>query len=900
MRITGAALLAIFSALGATGCLQGSAGDGEPSDEVTQTASALTVFDVTGFESKAGWSVSSGTVTSTATRSEGAAALAVTAPQNYTTLVSAKLASTAPALAALTNAGSSVALDLEIPTSQPNPYYLGAVQLYVSCPSRSVYNQYLGQTELTGKALGMFQTYTFAVPDAVRAQLLGATYSDLTFTIALNAPAGAKGTYLFDNLRTKSPATESIGAGPSIDLVATLNRSPAQNTPGTAAFAGGTIQIPAGFHVSRGSAGTGSARLDLGFGATTSISCTYKASSDKTAYLFSSCTGGPTAAGDIVPSGSATLTIVSSDANAVFTKIKAQLAYNALGDRLGTKLLPPIPTFWGETSAEINAIATAFFQSEVNAPPTEERFVTLPVPDFARRHGDGSPVDGLGGPPPDPNDPAFNKSGHMNPGGWMDAYWQLQGSISPAQAGQNFTSHFDASASAHAVVAGNDISILNVTTTIDTDSGHTTPSGFTNPSSHGTLGVFVFGNQVANDQADQTTGFHFNPSVSRTIDAPPLQFWIFSITVGLTASAGIETTGSLAVNGFQITATPSATFGAHIEGGVDILIAAGGVNVSVQLLDVQIPMVVSSLFDISTNPAVCGGVLNYEANAQVTIASGGGSVDLVARIGICPFCDHESVNLFGWGPLASKTYTLFDLAKSNQLFSLPGGTCNTGLTVKVEAPTPNDTLFAGVPTPVLASAERPPSANQTGTGPGFEVATPVDCQFLTWTSSDPNAVFSPSATGCSPTVAFSDGVAGTQQTLTATAADAFNEAGSATVTVNVAEQTTPIPIITFPLNQTPPLVIVGNGTGGLPVTLQGVVYGGMGTTFVQWSEVGRDAAGNFTFTTLATSTIEAGTAVPVSLSWFFADGPHEVILLVNDSTDAIADTSTTFGVAAVH
>ncbi len=905
-RACSAPLAVAFPALILAACSGGApASENQPESrypvaELKGSTTTVTGADVLGFEAKAGWTVSSGSVASTSNRTQGAAALAITAPQNYTTLVSAKLASGTAGLAAISDTGATVALDFEQPTLQPNPSYLGAVQLYLSCPSKSIYNQYLGQVELTGKPLGVFQTLAFTVPDSVRRSLANATYSDLTFTIAVNVPSGAKGTYTVDNLRCKSPGTESIGAGSSVDLVALLQQSPAQNVPCTATFALGTVQIPASFHVKTGNAGTGTTRLEVGLGASSAIACTYKASADKTAYLFDSCTGVATTAGDIIPASYAKLTIVSADPSAALTKIKAQLAYNPLGDRVGNKLLPAIPTFWGETTNEINAIASAFFQSEVDHPPTQETYVSLPIPDFALRHGDGSPVDGNTPPPADPNDPVFNKSGHMNQGGWVDAYWQLQGSISPAQQGNNFKSHFDATASAHAVVAGDDISVLSVSTTIDTDSGQTSTSGFTNPSSHGTLGVFVFGSQVANEQADETTGFNFHPSVTQTYDAPPVQIWIFSITAGLSATAGIDTTGALALNGFQITATPSASFSAHLEGGIDVVVAAGGVDVSVQLLDVQIPMIVSTTLDISTAPAVCGATVSYNAKAQLTLASGGGSVDLVARFGVCPLCDHESMNLFRWKSLVKSTSDLLDLSGSNLLFSLPAGSCKAPLDVTLSVPQSNAAVYAGIPAPTLASAQRPPTASMSGSGAGFEPTMPVDCQYLTWTSSDPGATFSPSATGCSPSVTFSDAAAGTQQTLTVTALDAFGETGAASVSVSVAAASGPIPVITFPLDQIPPTVIAGNGTGGLPVTLQGIIYGGVGDLFVQWSETGKDANGNWTSTTLSESTVPSGSAVPVSLSWFFSNGPHTVVLLVNDSIDQIAAVSTTFGIAAVQ
>src|SRR5262245_54782718 len=139
--------------LGVAGCHPG----GDADSDVELSTGALTSgTDVLGFEATAGWKVSSGTVTLSKTaHTQGAAALAVTAPQNYTTLVSNTLASGLAPLAGLTDAGATLQLDLQLPTSQPNPNYFGAVQLYINVPSRGVFNQFLGQSELTGQKVGV-------------------------------------------------------------------------------------------------------------------------------------------------------------------------------------------------------------------------------------------------------------------------------------------------------------------------------------------------------------------------------------------------------------------------------------------------------------------------------------------------------------------------------------------------------------------------------------------------------------------------------------------------------------------------------------------------------------------------------------------------------------------------
>jgi hypothetical protein len=682
---------------------------------------------------------------------------------------------------------------------------------------------------LTGQQLGTFQTYTLPVTSFVRTQLMGASYSDLTFTVALNAPSSASGTYVFDNLRVMSPATAQVGSGPSVDLVASLVKSPPSNTPGQATFVTGTIQIPASFHVKVGSAGTGKALFELGFGSTASFSCTYTASADTKSYVFSSCTNKNTA-GDLVAASFARLTIQSADPNAALTKIRAQLAYNALGDQLGTKLVPPIPTFWGDTLAEINAISQAFTQQQINSlPVTSQHFVTLPVPDFANRQGDGTPLNVLGGGTRPPNDPPFDFKGDLNnspdgnPSGLFDAYYELAGSVSVNETGNDFTSHFDSTGRVGVLVLSVPVEALRVVATVDTDNGGTNGEGSVNPTTKGQFQAFVLGNQILNQTFNQQTGISLNPTLTQTFNTPPIPVWIFSIQGGVTASAGVQFTGALALNGFQLTATPQASVSAHVFGGVNIGVASGGVDVSIQLIGIQIPTVATATIDVNTDPNVCGATFNASVNGSVQITSGGGSVDLEASLGPCPFCVSDSWNIFRWKGLNLGTVPFpapFPIQVNAQFLPLPFSLCRLPLNVAIQAPTPTSTIFAGVPAPTSATAQRPPLAGQL-------VGTPVDCQFVTWSGVD--ATFSPSATGCNPQVTF--GSAGPHQ-LTVTAVDQFGETGSAppeSITVLPAP-VGPVPVITSPAD--------GSISTGAPYSLEGTVTGGTGTVTAVWTFAG--------------------------------------------------------------
>jgi hypothetical protein len=881
-----------LSMVGLVGCANGS----DP-DDVTVNTGALTAVpaaSVLGFETPAGWKVSSGTVASSANAfTQGTAALAVTAPQNYTTLVSAPLPSGLAPLAGLTNAGATVEVDLQLPTSQPSPSYLGALQMYVSAPSRGVNNQYLGQVELTGKQLGTFQTYQFAVTSFVMSKLVGATYADLTFTIALSAPAGAKGTYLFDNLRTTSPATAQVGSSPSVDLTAQLTQSPLVSTPGSATFATGTIQVPQSFHVKTGAAGTGTALFELGLGTTTTVSCTYKASSDGTSYLFGSCTTG-NVAGDIVSANFARLTLKAASPTAPLTKVRAQLAENALGDQVGSNLVPPIPTYWGTTLPEINAISLAFTQLQINNPPPVQRFVSLPIPDFAQSTGNGAPLNALDGSTPRPvGDPPFDFKGDLNnsatgaPSGTWDAYYELAGSISSTETNQDFTSHFDATATVGVVVLGTTMPVLSATATVDTDNGGTNAQGSVQPTSTATFQAFVFGDQFESDTWSQQTGFDFTESDTKTIDTPPIQIWIFSVQGGIKATAGIHVNGSLAINGFQVTATPEGSVGVHVFGGISVVVASGGVDVTVQLIDVSIPTVAKATFGVNTDPTVCKVTFDGSVDGSVVLTSLGGSIDLEGTLGPCPFCVTDSVNIFHWKGRNLGTIPFpspFPIQIPGDITMLPHSVCAAPVTVVISSPAANASVPASVPVSAAASATRPPTSQDISCTKGQCLGLPeqVDCSGLTWTSSDPKATFSPSATGCAPFVTFSSDAAGTTQILTANAVDRFGETGTASVRVNVGPPPTgPIPFITSQSGG------VFNASNTTEATMTGTVSGGTGTVTLVWNAVpvAPTTAAPQTFTQTLTASPSAVAVTP-----FVIDDLHQgtftVTLTATDSNGA--------------
>jgi hypothetical protein len=733
------------------------------------------------------------------------------------------------------------------------------MDLFVSCPSRGLNQANLGQAQFRSSRLGIYSTFKFAVPASVRQALAGATFSDLTFNLKLHAPGRPSNTptYTFDNLRVLSPSSPPPGAGKSVDLVALLAYSPPLSTPGVASFPVGIVQVPQSFHVKLGKSGSGKAQLDLGYGGTPSITCTYAAASGGTSYALVSCTG-LAQVGDLVAADFARLTILGGDASAGTTKIRAQLALNPVGDTIGGGVLPPMPTFWGDTPDSASAIVTSYFDA-VNAASTksEERWISAPVPEFARRLGDGSPHDNLTGPPP-PNDPPFDKEGHLNPGSNWDAYWRLAGNLSADNSGNRAKAHFEAALSGHAVVWGNDISVVSLQSTVDTDNGEVSSSGFNHPSASGSLHMYLFGAEIpGGGSASPSTGFNFTAGTSQNFDLPPIHIWIFSITIGVNASASVTADGSLSFGGFSLDVVPQASVGAHLEGGVDIVVASGGVSATIDLLKVSTPMKAMANWVVSTDPGACNASLSFTLDGKLTLSTLGGHVDLVAKFGICPFCDHESWTLFSWDPIDLGTQSLFHSEVSGQIFTLPGPLCVVPLQVTITKPAAGSTLTGGVPTSLIGKAVRPATA---GTGGGLNLPSDVACSALTWTSSDPSDIGFP-ATGCTPQVTF--GTPGAR-TVTLSATDSFGETGAATSTFTVgAAPAGPVAFITEPVSD----VFTVNG---LPITFKGGSVGGTGTVELTWT------------LTRGSTTTELGKNVP-TITWSPLEGDSTITLTAEDS-----------------
>src|SRR5262249_36178871 len=161
------------------------------------------------------------------------------------------------------------------------------------------------------------------------------------------------------------------------------------------------------------------------------------------------------------------------------------------------------------------------------------------------------------------------------------------------------------------------------------------------------------------------------PHLSDGIEIPVFDYWIFEITVGVDAHAGVTAMGTLSPVGFNLGFTPEVGVGASINGEINIGIASGGVSADIDLASFSTPLTAGVTWTVSTEPGVCSGTLNFATNADLIASALGGRVELWAKFGICPFCDHESQTIFDWDPLAQHKEHIFDFATKDQLVSLP-------------------------------------------------------------------------------------------------------------------------------------------------------------------------------------------------------------------------------------
>jgi hypothetical protein len=694
------------------------------------------------------------------------------------------------------------------------------------------------------------------------------------------------------------------------------------NTPAAKLFDVGIVQVPDSFHLKLGTAGSTTVQLDIGYDGTPSFTCTYVPSPvpipypnvGVKSYTTGSCTGGKQP-GDLVGANWARLTIVGGDNS---MKIRAQLAGNPVGDLAGSGLLPPMPTWWGDfdscvpapvkgkivttstscaaQTAQASQIVTDYF-NKLNATNAPMDWIIAPVREGARRHGDGSPHNNLTGPPPTPTDPPFSQEGHLNAGGTLDP-------VNFPNTDRN-TTHFDATFATHAVLFGKDVDIVDINTVADTDSGQTQPptNPFRGPTSTGQLHLFVFGTEVPSGgfSINPSTVFSVDPKASGSYDLPSIQIWIFSITLGADASAELAADGGAAVSGVDLRVTPSASVGAHMKGLIDLAVASGGVDAKVNLLSVSTPVTAQAKWVLNTDATTCAMTLNGSTRGDLQLSSGGGKVDLVATFGYCPFCDHESWNLFNWSPLASTNVNLFNADLGFSAFPLPTSLCTKPLTVTIASPSQGATLTGSRGITLSGIASSPNAAS-------------VPCNKLNWSFTGPAGATMLPAIGCSPAVIFPPPTSGTlaSWTINLSASNTYtNQFG----TVTESGSATPVSVNVTSLSPGAYINVLSDGQGNQytpfnnsismgcvpgPFKIYGLVNGATGTTNTTFSVTRIVGNGSTTVTTTnPSSSTPTGTWDPYPGTLFISGESYTIRMTSTANGSLFGSSAVTVNFACI-
>jgi hypothetical protein len=163
------------------------------SPQVTACANLSSRDRLFGFEDVQSWTSSQAALSLVTTPlTQGCGALGITG-QGYMPITGASFPTSGLSVT------PAMSVDLFVPSSQPNPFWTGALQAYLSCPSGGVSNQYIGQVELTSKPENAFSTLRFPLPSGV-SNTLNRGLSDCFFSFALNVNPTNR-TWILDNLR---------------------------------------------------------------------------------------------------------------------------------------------------------------------------------------------------------------------------------------------------------------------------------------------------------------------------------------------------------------------------------------------------------------------------------------------------------------------------------------------------------------------------------------------------------------------------------------------------------------------------------------------------------------------------------------------------------------------------
>ncbi len=178
---------------------------GEPTGSVEAALAPAAMRDLFGFEDRTLWTSTTAALISSTVRIEGDFSLGIGGGGFH-------FIDSVP-LSTFDLTDDKVRLSVRIPTSQPNPWWFGDVQIYVDAPSAGVYSQYVGYKALTGLPTGSFVPLEFTLPPAVVSNLAG-SFNDLVIRLALNVPQNQLAVTLFDNLVFGGVSVETLSKAP--------------------------------------------------------------------------------------------------------------------------------------------------------------------------------------------------------------------------------------------------------------------------------------------------------------------------------------------------------------------------------------------------------------------------------------------------------------------------------------------------------------------------------------------------------------------------------------------------------------------------------------------------------------------------------------------------------------
>lgn len=144
-----------------------------------------------GFEDVQSWSSQQASLSLvTSPKTQGCGALGIDG-QYYFTVSSAPFSTAGLAVT------SALSVDMFVPPQ--SGAYTGALQTYLTCPSGGVFNQFIGQVELTGKPKNAFSTLRYPLPSSI-VNILKRSLNDCSFTFGVNVTPVGKN-WILDNLR---------------------------------------------------------------------------------------------------------------------------------------------------------------------------------------------------------------------------------------------------------------------------------------------------------------------------------------------------------------------------------------------------------------------------------------------------------------------------------------------------------------------------------------------------------------------------------------------------------------------------------------------------------------------------------------------------------------------------